>query len=67
MAERQALRARFLDLARSLLDAGDVEANVVVRCAQSLAVDDPDLVESLAAMLDTADHRTEALMLRRQS
>jgi len=66
-AERQALRARFLDLARSLLDAGDVEANVVVRCAQSLAVDDPDLVESLAAMLDTADHRTEALMLRRQS
>jgi hypothetical protein len=67
MAERQALRARLLDLARSLLDAGDVEATVVVRCAQSLALDDPDLVESLAATLDTAGHRTEALMLRRQS
>lgn len=67
MAERQALRARFLDLARSLLDAGDVEATTVVRCAQSLALDDPDLVESLAATLDTAGHRTEALMLRRQT
>ena len=35
-----------------------------MRCAQSLALDDPDLVESLAATLDAAGHRTEALALR---
>ncbi|HTL87517.1 MAG TPA: hypothetical protein VL856_20200 [Acidimicrobiia bacterium] len=67
IAERQALRARFVDIARALLDAGDVEPDAVVRCAQTLALDDPDLVDALAATLDAAGHGTEALMLRRHS